>query len=221
MNNCSSAEPSTQHDEIRQLMRFLRIHAIPMAVGTCIILVAIIAVLLYRDYRRKGIEKASLMLSLAYSVQDLETLVAQHRSTPTAPLALMKLAKAYFDSGNYDMALNKYAEFEMEYPDHPLVEVAELGKAHCLEARGQLEEALSAFIAFSAQQPDHFLTSQAIFGQARCLEQLRRYREAKALCEDFVTLHPESGWVLRAEQSLAAINRKLEEEERSKLRHSR
>lgn len=200
-----------QIDELQELKEFLRNYGKPIAVGICVVLAVIIVLVLHHGHAREQIQQASQMLSSARTVKDLETLTVQYSSTPAAPQALMKLAKAHFDSGNYDIALNKYSEFKLKFPNHQMAGGAELGKIHCLEARGQLQEALSAFTAFIAEHPDYFLVSQAIFGQGRCLEQLGRHREAKALYEDFIAAHPESAWIPRAEELLASVSRKQEE----------
>lgn len=211
MNSNSGAGQNIPQDEFQELREFFRSYGKPVAAAACIILAVITALALYRIHTRTGIRQASLLLSSAQTLQDLETLVEQHPATPVAPLAVMKLAKVYFDSGNCDMALNKYVEFKLKFPEHQMAVAAELGRIHCMEAKGQLEDALMAFTAFSAKHPGHFLTPQAVFGQGRCLEQLGRYREAKALYEDFIAAHPESGWIPRTEELLASVTRKLEQ----------
>jgi tetratricopeptide (TPR) repeat protein len=131
--------------------------------------------------------------------------VERHPSAPTTPLAVLKLAKGYYDSGNHDMALGKYDEFLKEFADHPFAPAAELGRVHCLEARAQLHEALEGYRSFAANRPDHFLAPQAILAQARCLEQLGQLAEARTVYEDFITSAGETMWRNRAEQLLETI----------------
>lgn len=210
MNN-NSATQNMQQDEFQELKDVLRKQGKPIAVGLCIALAVTMSVVLYRNRTRAKVQQASHMLSSARTVQDLEAITMQHPSSAVAPLAMIKLAKAYYNAGKYDMALDKYIEFKLKFPDHQMAAAAELGRIHCLEAGGRLGEAYEAFTAFWADHPDDFLTSQAVFGRARCLEQLGRYREAKELYEGFIEAHPKSGWTSRAEELLGSVNRKLEE----------
>ena len=46
-------------------------------------------------------------------------------------------------------------------------------------------------------------SAQALFGRAPCLEQMGRYQEAKAVYEDFIAAHPDSGWLAKAEEMLS------------------
>lgn len=210
MNNNNAIDQNVQPHELHELREFLQGYGKPIVVGICIILVVLISMILYRKHVSTEIQQASLILTEARTAQDLDTLVARYPSSPAAPLAIMKLAKVYFDSGNYDMALNKYVELKLKFPNHQMVTAAELGRIHCLEARGQLEEAITLFTDFSSEHPSHFLTPQAILGQGRCLEQIGRYREAKVLYENFIAAYPESGWSLRARELLASVSKKLD-----------
>ena len=195
-------------DEIGEVKAILRENVKPIVAVACI-LIAGFAVLVVRHVRASAGIRSSEMLSSARSVQDLEMVIARHPSTLAAPLALLRLAKAHFDSGNYEVALNKYDEFKLKFPEHQMADAADLGKIHCMEARGQLAEALTAFTTFVRGHPDHFLRPQALFGQARCLQQLGRLREARTLYEDFIAKNPGSVWLSRAEESLRTVTRKL------------
>lgn len=207
----NSATQNVQQDEFRDLKDILRKHVNQIAVGLCIALAVTVSVVLYRSRARAKVQQASHMLSSAHTIQDLEAITMQYPSSAVAPLAMMQLAKVYYNAGKYDMALDKYIEFGLKFPDHQMAAAAELGRIHCLEARGRLGEAYEGFTAFLADHPDDFLTFQAVFGRARCLEQLGRYTEAKELYEGFIEAHPESSWTSRAEELLGSVNRKLEE----------
>lgn len=189
---------------------FLRKHRTPLVVGACAVVLALLCPALYHLHARKKIQRASMMLSSARAMEDLDTLVAKYPATPAAPLALIKTAKLHFDSGNYDVALSKYAEFKKQFSKHPMAPAADLGRIHCIEARGQIEEALQAFAAFSRENPTHFLTSQAILGEARCLKQLGKLHEAKALYEDFIVGRANSAWIPRVKELLIAVDKEIE-----------
>jgi tetratricopeptide (TPR) repeat protein len=198
--------------ELLDLKVFLQTHGLPVAIGVCLA-VAVILALIYRQNSAET-EKAEALTKLynAKSLQDITYIVDHQASTPAAPLALLKMAKLQFDSGNYDLAISKYNDFKTKYPKHEFVEAAEIGRIHCIEARRQYEEAAAAFGSFVAKNPKHFLAPEAMFGQARCLDQLGRYKEAKALYEDFITANQNSGWLLRAKELLDAVSKKASEE---------
>jgi len=122
---------------------------------------------------------------------------------------VLRLAKAYFDAGNYDLALSRYTDFEKDFPRHAMLEVAKVGRFHCMEGRGQLQEALALYDTFLRATPAHFLAPQAMFGKARCLEQLGRADEARAVYEDFIVAQPDSPWVFRAQDLLDSMDRRL------------
>jgi TolA-binding protein len=202
--------------ELMDLKIFLKTHGLPVAIGLCLG-VAVILALVYRQNNAEAEKTAALTrLYNANSIQDITYIIDHQASTPAGPLALLKMAKLQFDSGNYDMAISKYNDFKAKYPKHEFVEAAELGRIHCIEARRQYEEAAAAFGSFAAKNPKHFLAPEAIFGQARCLDQLGRYKEAKALYEDFITANQNSGWMLRAKELLDIVSKKASNEANQK-----
>jgi len=208
---------SSGQNEFPQLVELLRKYWMPAATGVCVVAAIAVSTVLYRSHAQKKQREASAMLLSARTVRDLETVMDRHPSAPTAPLALLKLSKMYFNAGNYDMALNKYTEFKIRFPDNHLAGAAELGRIYCLEAMGQLEDALAAFTAFAEERPDHFMVSQGIFGRARCLEQMGRRKEAKAIYEDFIAARSDSVWVPIAEELLASVNKKIKKRRQTEL----
>jgi len=205
-----AAQPRpAQSDELHLLKNLIREYGPSVGVAVAVVLVAAIGIGIYRSQTRSSREQAAMMLANARSAQELETVAAQHASTPTAPLALLKLARAYFEGGNYDLALAKYDEFKRQHATHPLALAADVGRLHCQEAKGLTQEAMQGFAAFVKEHPKHFLAPQAIFGQARCLEALGKPDEAKAIYEDFIAANPKSGWVPRAEELLEQVKRTM------------
>lgn len=198
-------------DEIEHIKRFVSEHGRPVALGLGLVLAVAVAFAGYRSYKHARREKASLMLSSGSKIQDLEALVEQYSSVPAVSVAMLKLAKAYYDAGDYDAAMSQYEEFRDKYPDHVMRPAAALGLLHCREAKGYKREALQGFVAFADRHPDHFLTPQAVFGQGRCLEALGRLEEARAVYEDFIAQQAGSAWVPRAEELLSSVNHRLEE----------
>ena len=207
MDNPEVREEHVPVDDLKALRDLADRYGRQAALATGVVVVAILAAFWYRTHKQNQREEAVAQLSAARTPQDLEALVSDYGDTPVIPLALLKLAKGYFDNGNYDMALTRYTEFEEKYTDHEMLPAAGLGRVHCLEARGQLQEALAGFEAFTTLHPGHFLQPEAVLGRGRCLEQLGRHDEARTVYEDFIAANPDNGWTPRAEELLAAAKR--------------
>ena len=197
-------------DELEQLKTFARTYGRTVTIVLVILLVAVAGIRLHRIRKQSAIRKASALFATARSVQDLEALVNEYTSVPSAPLAKLRLAKSYYDAANYDLAEKTYKEIKEDHSDHALAAAADLGIVHCLEEKGQIAEALRGFEEFLGQNPGHFLAAQAIFGRARCLDQMYRTSEARVVIEDYIAANPDSGWMGQAEEMLDLLNQRLE-----------
>jgi len=214
-NSTVTQQPEVQQPEPEKQMDVFKTYASQTITG--LLIVAAIGIALYRYYgssENKNQEAAEKLFS-AKNVQDLELLLNQNSSSSIAPLALLKMAKINFNSGNYDMALSKYNDFKTKHPQHELVDAAEMGRLHCLEARNQTQEALDGFTTFATTKTNHFLYAEAILGKARCLDQLSRSKEAITVYEDFIAAYPKSPWTSKVEDLLSALKKKLEDKKAS------
>ena len=207
---------ATEHDELHKLMAYFETHGKALLIVTAAVILGFLGFEYFKRQRESAREEAASMLFTVNSVQDLDNMVLRYGATPVAPLALLKLAKAHFDAGNFDMASGKYDEFLQKHPQHPFAPAAVLGKLHCQEALGQIDQALAGFSAFIAEHPKHFLTAQAIFGKGRCLTVLGRAQEAKILYEDLLAQDRQGPWAMRAEEQIAILKRKLGEKPEEK-----
>ena len=111
---------------------------------------------------------ASDALVSAYTTEEIEQAVANYGSKAAGGALKLRLAKSYYDAGNYEGALAQYedaAKGDLEgFEAIPVV-----GKAQCLEALGKTDEALAAFDAFAEANPKAYLTLTAQLGGARCV----------------------------------------------------
>jgi len=199
-----------QPAEFEQLKDFARTYGKTVTLFLAILLVAVIGIRLYRSHRQSTMREASALFATARSVQDLEALVNEFGSAPASSLVKLRLAKSYFGAADYDLAMKTYEGTKRDDPTHPLTIAADLGLAHCLEAKGQTEDALRGFEEFLKKHPNYFLTAQAVFGKARCLDQLTRTADAKAVIEDYIAGNPDSRWLAPAEEMMDTLNEKLE-----------
>jgi TolA-binding protein len=202
---------STEHDELRMIRQHFDTHGKSLLIVIAVVIVAALGFSFFKGRKEAASAEAAAMLSKTKGVPDLDNLVSHYPSAPVVPLALLKLAKAHFDAGSYDLAISKYDEFSQKHPQHPFVLAAALGKLHCQEAQGLTEQALAGFAAFVTDHPKHFLVTEAVFGKGRCLEALGRTQEAKVLYEDLLAQDREGPWASRAEEQIAILRRKLGE----------
>jgi tetratricopeptide (TPR) repeat protein len=132
----------------------------------------------WREGRRQAAGDAVLT---AFTVEELEAASAEYAKEAAGPALRMRLAKKYFDDGNYALALDAYEALAKEAPDG-FADVPAIGRAVCLEALGKYDEALKAYEAFAADRKDSLLALTARLGAARALTALDRRDEAlKAL----------------------------------------
>jgi tetratricopeptide (TPR) repeat protein len=196
-----------QAAEVTEALETLRQYGMPLLLGVVIALAIGIPAYLYANHTKARKTKAMDLLAQARGPKELENIVTAYSATPAASLAMLRLAKAEYDQGSYDKAAKSYTDFLAKFPKHELRAAAEVGKIHCLEARGETESALEAFTRFIATNPEHYLTSQAILGKARCLQTLGKLSDARTVLEDFMAKNPKSRWTPRIEEMLQQIKR--------------
>ncbi|MGQ9662443.1 MAG: YfgM family protein [Kiritimatiellia bacterium] len=206
---------SAEQSDVERVKSVLREYGVPFGVAAVIVLGLSWGWSGYRSHARRVVEEAAVKLTEARTAQELESIVADYPKTPSAPLALLRLAKLNYSLGAYEAAAAKYAEFGQKYQDHELVAGAQLGRIQCLEAQGHVQEALEGFERFIKTHQGHFLVPQAQLAQARCLEALGRIEEAKVIYSTMAAERAGSGWAKRAEEMLKTI------EERMRWRTSR
>jgi TolA-binding protein len=193
-----------QH-EVKQVVDFLTRYGKLIAAG---VIAATVAVLVSRGLAASKAAKmaeAEQMLMTVQNPQQLEDLVNDYKSTPTAPVALLDLAKRLFNEGQFTQAREQYGRFVKDYKRSDLLPIAEFGLAHCTEADGNFEAAISELKDFLSAHPGHYLESPAILAIARCLEQAGQTEEARITLEDFLAEHAGSHWSGAAEASLQQL----------------
>ncbi len=185
----------------------MRTYGRPLLLGAGLAAVIVVGTGYFRGQKRQAAEDAARMLSSGRPEQ-LEALVAQHAKTPSAPIALLALARLDFHGGRYEAAEKHYADFIANHADHAFREVAEINRAQCVEALGRIDEAMKAFDAVLAKGGQGLYATGARIGRARCLEQLGRYDEARQAYEEILAADAEGPWAGPAESALKTIDRK-------------
>lgn len=207
------AKPEAHHhDELADVKQLIERYAKPVVTGFLVVIIAVGGFQLYASRKQASAEEARRQWAAARSIPALEDILTDHAKSEVAPMALLAVAKLYYENGNYEIALTKYEDFIREHPADRAVPTAQLGRLFCIEARGSddaITEAAEAYAAFATENPESFLTPQAIFGKARCLEQLGHTEAARTLYEDFIAGHSESAWIPQAETLLEQINQSI------------
>ncbi len=207
-----SASPHHHNDELADVKVIVDKYGKKALTILLVVMVTFSAVHLYTAKKQNHIVEASEKLSVARSIPDLEAIVSGYSETQAGEMALIALAKQYFDNANYEIAFTKYEDFLRDYPESNLINTAKLGRIFCIEARNNdaaFQEAANEYATFTKEQTDSFLAPQSIFGQGRCLEQLNKFEEARIVYEDFIANQTDSPWVMLAEDLLEQLTRKI------------
>ena len=210
-NNPQHDELQKKHEleqhEVKQVLNFLKRYGTLIGAGVIAATVAVLASRALAANKAAKITEAEQMMISAQTPQQLEEVVNNYKSTPTAPVALLNLAKALFNEGETAQARAQYERFVDDYKKSDQLPVAMFGLAYCTEAEGRFDEAATELEDFLADNPGHYLESSAVLAMARCLEQAGRIDEARIVLEDFLTQNSASRWAGAAEVSLQQLGK--------------
>jgi len=190
-------------------MAVVRDYLLPVAVGLVVGLVIFLGIVGYRYHRQRRVQQGFIRLSQARTVADLEDIGRYYRGTPAAFVALLGAAADYYHRDQFDAALQKYSELSRQFSDHPLAPLGTLGRAYCLEGRGQPEQGRKIFLSLSTNSAAPFLQDVARIGAARCLEEMKRSEEAADEYQRFLDERPESPWAPLARTALLYVKQDL------------
>jgi len=154
------------NEELEQLIQELK-STLPWFLAAGIVVAGYYGVRKYVADRRAA---ASEAVSSAYTTDELEDAVAKFGSSKTGGILNLRLAKSYFDAGNYESALDIYGKLDGKAPDG-FEDVPAVGKAQCLEALGKFAEATEAYDAFAEANEKSVLALTAKLGAARSISQ--------------------------------------------------
>ena len=140
------------NEELEQLIQEVK-SILPWLLAAGIVVAGYHGVRKYMADKRAAAAEA---VSNAYTTAELEDAAAKFKGTKTEGVLRLRLAKSYFDSANYDSALEIYESLEGKAPDG-FEGVPAVGKAQCLEALGKFDEARAAFDAFAEANEKSFL----------------------------------------------------------------
>lgn len=162
-----------------------------------IALVAVLAAIATMRYRDNQNAEASFALANANGVESLEGLSSRYSGTKVGQVISLRLAKAYYDQGDYAQAASLYATCAKKGRKGPLAPQARLGQAAAIEAEAaveagsgdettakeKLEEACDLYAALAGDKSSS-VHAEAAMGQARCLAALGDKAAAKEVLDN-------------------------------------
>ena len=172
-----------------------------------VMLVIIGAAFLLNQNRKTKIRQAAERLLAAQSPDELEDLTRQYGRTGAGHLGQLLLAKKHYDAGRYDDAQACYAEFLKRKAPARFADIAVLGQAHTLEAKGDIQAARATFAAFRREKPGHYLAPQALMGEARCLAMAGDKAAATDLLDLLIAEKADTPWEEQATDLKALVAR--------------
>lgn len=194
--------------EVKEVLGFLKRYGQLIGTGVLAAALTVIGSKVYAHHKAARITQAEEMLMKAQTPQQLEEVVNKYSSTPTAPVALLDLAKTYFNNGATAQARIQYEHFLKKFNSHEMRPVAELGLAYCTEADGDFPDASAQFAAFAEKHSTSYLRPLAVLSISRCMEQAGQISEARIVLEDFLAENSNPSWTDAAEIALKRLGEK-------------
>lgn len=157
-----------------------------------IVLVAVLAIAFSRS-RAAKYENASAALLSTTDVVGLEDLNGRYGGTKLGPLIRLRLARAYYDAGQYDSAKETYAQFAKRNSGHAFAAEARLGLAASEEALREFQQAIEDYRKVGAPAGSA-TAAMATLGEARSLAASGDKAAAKALLDAFAAESKGTAW---------------------------
>lgn len=202
----ATQKPSLEQDEVLEVLAFLKKYGKPAGIAIVAVCVIVLAKNFVLAQKGKHLAKADSALLAAQTPEQLQQVVNDFANTPSAPLALMQLAKQKFNGGDIDGAEAAYNEFVAKFADHEMVYHAQLHLITCKETRGEFETAAKLYDEFSTKhEACKLVAPMAMIGKARSLEALGKNDEARQAYEDIVVNHPGTEWSEAANANLKLL----------------
>lgn len=138
-------------------------------------------------------EQAYLSGDHREAIRRLAKYLTEFEGTSGGGLATYYLANSYYQTDQYDFALEQYELYVDDYADSELLTAAAMGgRAACLEAQSKYDEAAGAYISAIAKYPDYYLRAEYMMSAARCYKMLGNTEQAKEWYDKVVAEYPES-----------------------------
>ena len=191
--------------EVKEVVQVYKKYAKPVLTALVAVCLVVLVAASIKSAKQKKLREADTALLRARSVEDLRAVADNYPSTPSAPLALMGVARETFNAGRTDEAAAIYQRVLKEYGTGEWALPAELALIVCKENKGLYDEAQRLYAEFAKTHPDSWLKPKAELDRGRCLENLNRIDEARTVYEDVSANYADSGWSRLADLNLRIL----------------
>lgn len=139
------------------------------------------------------------------TTEQRQALLSRSKSTPTAALLWLQLAREFQDKKEFENAITTYTEFENRFPTHTLKPTAQYGKAISQLYAGKKQEALSTLIGLGSTRSESPYASLALIQAARITLEQGNPSEARRLLREIQEFYPQSQAAFEAQYLLSKL----------------
>jgi outer membrane protein assembly factor BamD (BamD/ComL family) len=137
------------------------------------------------------------------AIRRLEKYCAEYEGTQGGGMATFYLANAYYNTDQFDFALERYKMYVDDYSNSQLLTVSSMiGIAACYEGQNKYQEAVDQYKKVIDKFSDVHERPECMMSLARCYKILNQSENAKAWYSRVVKDFPESGLARDAKQAL-------------------
>lgn len=142
--------PANIPEELAPVYEWLAENGRSLAYQLAVVALVAIAAIAFTRSRAAKLESASAALLTTTDVVGLEDLNGRFGGTKLGPMIRLRLARAYYDAGQFDSAKDAYAQFVKRNSRHPLASEAKLGLAASEEALREFQQAIADYKSIDA-----------------------------------------------------------------------
>jgi TolA-binding protein len=144
-------------------------------------------------------EQAYLSGDNKEAIRRLAKYLAEFEGTKGGELATFYLANAYYQTDQFDFALEQYENYVDDYGSNDLLTASAMaGIAACYEAQNKYADAAVQYEAVAGKFPEHYQRTEYMMGAARCYKMLGNVESAKSWYERVVKEYPETTYAREA-----------------------
>lgn len=198
--------PANIPEELVPVYEWLSENGRSFAYQLAIAVLVVILAIAFTKSRAAKLENASAALLTTSDVVGLEELNGRYGGTKIGPLIRLRLARAYYDAGQFDSAKDAYAQFAKRNAKHPLADEARLGLAASEEALQEFQQAIADYRAIAAPAGSP-VAIMAKLGEARSLAASGDKTAAAALLETLSAETKGTAWENTVENTDSVIDR--------------
>jgi predicted negative regulator of RcsB-dependent stress response len=198
--------PANIPEELAPVYEWLVENGRSLAYQLAVIVLVVVVAIAFTRSRAAKLENASAALLSTTDVVGLEELNGRFGGTKIGPLIRLRLARAYYDAGQFDSAKEAYAKFAKRNSKHQLTPQARLGLAASEEALREFQQAIADYRAVDAPAGSP-VAVMARMGEARATAAAGDKVAAKVLIDALVADTKDTAWESVVERMDGVIDR--------------